>query len=161
MIKLIRVDDRLIHGQCMTVLVKRFEARDIIVIDDFTASNALLKKIFISAVPKSMHAIPCTAAESIPLLQNALANDRNTIVLARVPSVYAGLFRKVEGLPKEINIASVQAKNADCHMTDFANVNANEIEAIKELADMGIHIYFNLVPGQTAVIEWDDLKSKF
>ncbi len=161
MIKLMRVDDRLIHGQCMTVLVKRFEAKDIIVIDDFTASNAMLKKIFISAVPKTMHAIPCTVKESIDLLKDAVTNDRNTIVLARVPSVYAQVYKEVEGLPKELNIASVQAKDADRYITEFAHVTAAEVDAVKQIADLGVHVYFNLVPGQTQVFEWDDLKNKF
>ena len=39
MINLIRCDDRLIHGQCMTRLVQHYFIKNIIVIDEFTATN--------------------------------------------------------------------------------------------------------------------------
>ena len=39
MINLIRCDDRLIHGQCMTRLVQHYFIKNIIVIDEFTPTN--------------------------------------------------------------------------------------------------------------------------
>ena len=50
MIQLIRSDERLIHGQCMTQVVKTYDIQEIIVIDDATAENALLKRIFCKAL---------------------------------------------------------------------------------------------------------------
>ena len=43
MINLIRCDDRLIHGQCMTRLVQHYFIKNIIVIDEFTATNPTMK----------------------------------------------------------------------------------------------------------------------
>ena len=43
MISLVRCDDRLIHGQCMTVIVKAYDIQEIIVVDQFTATNAVLE----------------------------------------------------------------------------------------------------------------------
>ncbi len=160
MIKLMRVDDRLIHGQCMTVLVKRYEIKRIIVVDDYTATNKLLRNIFQSAVPKGIKAKPVTVEEAIPLVQAAAANDVNTLVLARVPSVMLEIFKNTDA-PKELNIASVQAKDADQYITQDQHVTQAEIDAVKEMGEMGIHVYFNLVPGQTAVTEWDSIKNKF
>ena len=56
MICLVRCDDRLIHGQCMTVIVKAYDIQEIIVVDEFTATNAILKTVFKTAVPPSMKA---------------------------------------------------------------------------------------------------------
>ena len=39
MISLVRCDDRLIHGQCMTKIVKDYDIKKIMVIDEFTALN--------------------------------------------------------------------------------------------------------------------------
>ena len=41
MLTLIRCDDRLIHGQCMTVIVKDYDIERILVVDDFTATNPI------------------------------------------------------------------------------------------------------------------------
>ncbi len=39
MINLIRDDERLIHGQCMTQIVKTYDIQEIVVIDDATAQK--------------------------------------------------------------------------------------------------------------------------
>ena len=56
MLTLIRCDDRLIHGQCMTVIVKAYDIEEIIVVDNFTATNSVLKTVFRTAVPPHMKA---------------------------------------------------------------------------------------------------------
>ena len=167
MIKLIRVDDRLIHGQAQMVLIKLHDAQDIIVIDDYTASNDMLKNLMKSVVPAGTRAVPITAAKAPEVLKKAAANDRNVIVLTRVPSVYVECFKQVPELPKELNIASIQAKGADMFIHDAAgndlppfHVTKEEVDAIKEMADMGVHIYLNLVPGRTELYEWDKIKDK-
>jgi len=53
-IVLVRCDDRLIHGQCMTVLVKGNQIERIIVVDNLTASNSILRSVFKAAVPADM-----------------------------------------------------------------------------------------------------------
>ena len=160
MIKLMRVDDRLIHGQCMTVLVKMHQIKQIIVVDNYTAQNKLLRSIFQSAVPKGMKAVPVTVEDAIPMVQEAVTNDVNTLVLARVPSVMLELFKNTDA-PKELNIASVQATGADRYITNDQHVTQAEIDAVKEMGNMGVHVWFNLVPGKTAVTEWDSIKAKF
>ena len=41
MIVLARCDDRLIHGQCMTVIVQEYDIRSIIIVDNETAENPI------------------------------------------------------------------------------------------------------------------------
>ena len=45
MINLIRCDDRLIHGQCMTRLVQHYKINHIIVVDEFTANDPTMKMV--------------------------------------------------------------------------------------------------------------------
>ena len=71
MIQLIRSDERLIHGQCMTQIVKTYDIQEIIVIDDATAENALLKRIFTMAVPKTMKAAVYTLNEGVDKVKEA------------------------------------------------------------------------------------------
>ena len=50
-LKLTRIDFRLIHGQVMTRWAKKYDTEAIVVIDDRSASSALLKKILLGAAP--------------------------------------------------------------------------------------------------------------
>ena len=167
MISLIRVDDRLIHGQAQMVLIKQHEAQDIIVIDDFTANNEMLKNIMKSTVPIGTRAVPITRERAVEVLRKAANNDRRCIVLTRVPSVYVECFKQIPELPQELNVASIQAPGADMFIHDASgndippfHVTKEEVDAIKEIADMGVHVYLNLVPGRTELYEWDKIKDK-
>ena len=51
MIKLIRCDDRLIHGQVIVRVISSFDINKIVIVDDFTASNEVLKSVFALATP--------------------------------------------------------------------------------------------------------------
>jgi mannose/fructose/N-acetylgalactosamine-specific phosphotransferase system component IIB len=88
MIVLVRCDDRLIHGQCMTVITKVNNIDNIIVVDDFTATNAILKRVFRTAVPSNMHANVYTVKESAPVIEKAMADNSKTLVLMKNPKVY-------------------------------------------------------------------------
>ena len=77
MIALVRCDDRLIHGQCMTVIVKAYDIKEIIVVDEFTATNAILKTVFKTAVPPSMKADVFTVPDALPKIKEALTNDED------------------------------------------------------------------------------------
>lgn len=160
MIKLLRCDDRLIHGQCMTQLVKLYDVKEIIVVDDYTATNPFLKKIFQSAVPKNMTAYPVTLKDSIALIKEAMGNDKNTIVLMRVPSVMVEIYKEIPDLQKDFNIASVVAEGGTIEVTKYARMNEKELNAVKEMDAMGVHLWFNLIPSQPTT-EWDSIKSNF
>ncbi len=160
MISLLRCDDRLIHGQCMNMIVRKHFIKDIIVVDDYTASNAIMKKIFQAAVPKNMTATPVTFEDSIPLIEKAMSNDVSTLVLMRLPSTMLALFKRLPDLPKDFNIANVVAKNANVDPVFYAHFNDIEMNAVKEMDAMGVHIWFNLIPDKPTT-EWKDIKSKF
>ncbi len=160
MITLVRCDDRLIHGQCMTVIVKSYDIQEIIVVDDFTATNSVLKTVFKTAVPPSMKADVFTVTDSIPKIKEALTNDVKTLVLMKSPVVYVELLKAMEELPKELNVGPMTKRKGSVAVHPAINLMPDESNAVKEAVSMGAHVYFRQVPEQ-ALIEWDDVKDKF
>ena len=75
MIKLVRSDERLIHGQCMQFIVSDYSIKHIIVVDDATANNALLKSIFTQAVPKTLKADVYNTEGAKEAIEQAITND--------------------------------------------------------------------------------------
>lgn len=160
MIKLLRCDDRLIHGQCVTKLVSYYDVQDIIVVDNFTATNTVMKKIFESAVPKGIRGIVVTVDGAVERLKEAKDNDRNTIVLMKTPDIMLELYNREPSLPKEFNIASVPASRGKREITKFAYLDEKQLNAVKEMGNKGVHIWFQLIPdsGRT---EWDQIREKY
>ncbi|WWR16715.1 PTS sugar transporter subunit IIB [Lachnospiraceae bacterium JLR.KK008] len=160
MIALVRCDDRLIHGQCMTVIVKSYDIQEIIVVDDFTATNAVLKTVFKTAVPSNMKADVFTIQDSLPKIKEALTNDVRTMVLMKSPIVYVELLKAMDELPKELNVGPMTKRKGSIAVHPAINLIQSEGDAVKEAVSMGAHVYFRQVPEQ-ALIEWDEVKDKF
>lgn len=159
MICLVRSDERLIHGQCMQFIVSDYSIRNIIVVDDMTATNALLKSIFQNAVPKSIQARVYTVDESIPVIQNAVGDNENTLLLMKNPRTYVSILKQVEGLPKSLNIGPQMARNG-IKCVDYATLHPEDVEACRKLTDMGVRVFFNATGTSGAVTEWASVNSK-
>ena len=83
MITLIRCDERLIHGQCMQFIITDNAITRIIVVDDATAKNSLLRSIFTNAVPANITANVYTIAESLDVIRDSMTNDVKTLLLMK------------------------------------------------------------------------------
>ena len=155
MVVLVRCDDRLIHGQCMTVVVKGNHIERIIVVDDLTASNSILRSVFKAAVPADMKAGVYTVDEVAPLIEKAMGDDVRTLVLMKSPITYKRLLEKVPELPKELNVGPMSKRKGTTEVTP-----TDEAQAVKDVVDQGAHVFFQQVPSQP-VVEWDDVKDRF
>ena len=160
MIKLVRCDDRLIHGQCVLRIIPRFEITDIIVVEDYTASNAMLKKIFMMAAPKNVSTVVVSTNESFDLIRKALTDSTSTLVLMKTPEVMDRLIAAIPEMPKELNIASLPSTPGKVMIATGIYFNDSQMASVKKMASEGVHIYMRLLPdGEKA--EWEDIKNKF
>lgn len=160
MIKLIRCDDRLIHGQCMVRVINDFEIRRILIIDDFTASNPVLKSVFTSAVPPTVKAEVLSTAEAKEAVEAHLGDSENTLLLMRSPQVALRLFDEVPQLEKQLDIGPMSNRPKTTKVTEYAYLLPDEAAAIKALDAEGIRVYFNQVINQKTV-EWKDVAADF
>lgn len=159
MICLVRSDERLIHGQCMQFIVSDYSIRNIIVVDDMTATNALLKSIFQNAVPKAIQARVYTVEEAIPVIKEAISDNENTLLLMKNPRTYITIFEQIEGLPKSLNIGPQMARNG-VKCVDFATLHPEDVEACRKMTSMGIRVFFNATGASGAVTEWSSVEAK-
>lgn len=153
MIRLVRVDERLIHGQTMQFVVPDYSIRKIIVVDDLTATNALLKSIFQTAVPKHIKANVYTLEESIDAIKDALIDSEITLLLLKYPRTYLKLKSLIVNLPNELNIGSQMAKNGTKY-AEYASLSEEDVNACKKLVSDGVRVYFNAIGSSGSSIEW-------
>ncbi|MXQ74353.1 PTS transporter subunit IIB [Clostridiaceae bacterium DONG20-135] len=160
MLTLARCDDRLIHGQCMTVIIKEYDIQHILVVDDFTAGNPILKTVFQTAVPSNMTANVYSVKEAIEPIKTAMKDQVKTLLLMKNPIVYEELRRHIEDLPMELNIGPMSNRKGTVAATPQAQLLPDEAEAIKHLTADGVRVFFRQIPSQKAV-EWDEVKDRF
>ena len=159
MISLVRCDDRLIHGQCMTRIVQHFFIKEIIVVDEFTASNSILKSIFEKAAPPGMKAKVVNEKDAIEVLAECMKNDINTLVLFKSPLVAVPLFSNLKGLSDSMMVGPVAMKPTAVEMQSGTYLTPEEMNAADKLEALGVTVYFQVVPDQKR-LDWVDVRKK-
>lgn len=160
MIKLVRCDDRLIHGQCIVRVITDFRIERILIVDNFTASNPVLKNIFTMAVPPQVKAVVLTVDEAKGVIDKYMENNENVLLLMKSPEIALELFKSIPQLKKEFNIGPMSNRKNTTKVTPYAYLLKEEADAIKSLAEMGVKVYFNQVIDQKRV-EWEEVKNLF
>jgi len=152
-IKMIRLDDRLIHGQIVAAWAKNLQINRIWIVDDGVAKDEFIKNVMHMVSPPDTELV-ITGTGDIPKLTKEFDNsDKNTLILMKFPSIAKQIY-DVGVEIKELNVGGMGA-NSDRKKL-FKNVSAStaEVETLKMINDMGIKVYFQVTPNekQTALI---------
>src|SRR6516164_2804007 len=105
MISLIRIDDRLIHGQVMAVWVRALNVTHILVIDDATAADAFTRQVMHLAMPHGMALTISTLGDAPRHLSGAAKDPSRTLVLLK--SVAAAKQLRAHFSYKELNVGGI------------------------------------------------------
>ena len=121
---LVRIDDRLIHGQVMTAWMKTLPAKQIIVIDDKVAKDDFMLFVLQNAAPSGIKVIALTEEEALHKL------------------VDGGIEIKA------VNIGGMGMKAG--RTTVYKNVSATDEErqCIKDFLDRGIDVAIQIIPSE-------------
>ena len=118
MIKLLRVDDRLIHGQVATTWTKTLQADSIIVANDEVIHNELQIIALKLAVPAGMKVAIRSVEDAIGLLQNPKARSMKIDRNIYLDPQDVDTLKKICALPIEFTIQMVphepKKKVSDC-----------------------------------------------
>ncbi|MEA5017452.1 MAG: PTS sugar transporter subunit IIB [Erysipelotrichaceae bacterium] len=160
MISLIRCDDRLIHGQCMVRLVQHFKLNHIIVIDDLTATNSILKSVFEKSAMPGMKISVYSHDNCAESLIEAIDSKMSVMIVFRFPTTIKRIFELVPDLPKSVMVGPVQMR-AGCKEVQLGTyLSLEELEIVKDFVEnKGVDIYFQVIPDQKR-LSWNDVKNK-
>lgn len=149
-IVLIRIDDRLIHGQVMTGWAKVTLANRIVIIDDLVAKESFMKNVLELAAPPGMKVDVYSIQEAeTELAKEAPAGER-TIVLVKSPLTLKTFVDKGE-LTREIIVGGIGM--APGRKTLYRNIAASQEEfaVFREFVAKGIKVYVQVVPDDRKV----------
>ena len=148
-ILLARVDDRLIHGQVMTARLKRYPAKQIIIIDDGVAKDDFMASVLQMAAPSGVKVRVFSCEKAIQAMGKGIKNP--TILLAKSPITYKRMIDGGLDLTA-INIGGMGIN--ETRKTFHKNIAASEEEkeAMRNLLDRGVDVKIQVIP-QDKVVE--------
>lgn len=150
MISLMRIDDRLIHGQVATVWSKYLDVSRIIVANDDVINDETQMMALSMAVPTGIKAIFRSVEDASKLLNDPRANSLKILVLVSSPRDAIRLVDLVSEIT-EVNIGNFGRINNTTGIQKeqlYSNVfvSASEKEDLIELKNKVNEVYVQTVP---------------
>ena len=99
MIKLFRIDERLIHGQIAIKWSRHTGVDHIVVANDSAAKSDIIKKSLMMAAPSGIKTAIKTVDDSIKLLNDPRCEGLKILVLVNCPSDALKVVKAVSGIP--------------------------------------------------------------
>lgn len=142
---LVRIDDRLIHGQVATGWTKETHVSRIIVISDEVDKDQLRKTLLKQVAPPGVSAHVVNLAKAVRVYNNAkYANDR-VMLLFTDPSDVLRLVS--EGVDiKSVNVGGMAFRQGKHQVTNAISLDQRDIDAFTELDKRGIELEVRKVP---------------
>lgn len=155
---LARVDDRLIHGEVVSVWTPSLSANCILVVDDDVAADKFNVRVLKSLAPDGVKVFVSTTEKAVAGIMKDTVPGEKVIILTKTPITYAKLVEA--GVPiKEVNLGGMGIRGERKPFIKNVAASPAEIEAIEQMRAAGVHVYYQLVPEQ-GVIEVDEALAK-
>lgn len=145
MIKLVRIDHRLLHGQVVFSWTKSLGIGRIIIVDDLAATDELKKMSLSLSKPTGVKLNVFTvkdAISKIPKIEQL--NENIMFVFGGTKSTLE--FCKNYSKIKEINYGGIPNKENSIQYSNAIFLTEEELEDSKELKRMGIRLYMQQIP---------------
>ncbi|MEK6189779.1 MAG: mannose/fructose/sorbose PTS transporter subunit IIB [Carnobacterium alterfunditum] len=158
-IRLVRIDDRLIHGQVATVWAKVTKVNRILVVSDEVAKDTLRKTLLKQASPPGVIVNVITIDKMISIFNDPKFNDFKSMLLFTSPR---DVRRVVEGGAKldTINIGGMSFSDGKKMITNAVAVNNEDIKDLQYLNEQGIKLEIRKVVADNKVYMMDLLKKE-
>ncbi len=149
-IKLIRIDSRLIHGQVAINWVKQVGAETIICAGDAVAKDELRKSLLLQAAPSHIKTNVLSIAKAGRVAANPKYADMPVMFIVESPADALALVE--EGITVDsINLGGMTFKPGATQLSDSVYVLPQDVAAIRELAAKGIQVIIQTLPSHNKV----------
>ncbi|AWK50215.1 PTS fructose transporter subunit IIB [Clostridium beijerinckii] len=138
-IALARIDDRLIHGQVVTVWSKETKCQRIIVCNDDVANDEIRRTLLTQVAPPGVQSSVVGIEKAIRVINNPKYENDIVLLLFTNPT---DVLRLVEaGIDiKTVNIGGMSFKEGKTQLTTAVSVNDQDVKAFKSLNDKNIEL---------------------
>lgn len=151
MVKLLRLDERLIHGQIVIKWSRHLNVNRILVLNDEAAKNDLIKKSLMLAAPSTVKVAITSMDEGIDLLNDPRGDSLNILVLVKTPQDVLEILQRVAGI-KTVNIGNYGRVASRIGVEPRKTFRSNlylydsEISVVKQILETGVECVYQTTP---------------
>jgi mannose/fructose/N-acetylgalactosamine-specific phosphotransferase system component IIB len=143
-LRLVRIDDRLIHGQVVAVWLRALGAHRIVIVDDATARDEFLAEVLTLAAPPGVPVEVLDVAQGTGRCIELAAAPEPVIVLVRAPRTVLSL--RQAGVPIEVvDLGGMGAGPGRRRVHKTISASPDELRDLRELEQLGTRVEVQIV----------------
>jgi len=143
-LRLVRIDDRLIHGQVVAVWLRALGAKRIVIVDDAFARDPFMSEVLTLAAPQGVPVEVHGVAEGAVRLIELARTSEPVMVLARSPRTILGL--RQAGVPIEVvDLGGMGSGPGRRRLHKTISVSPDELRELRELEQLGTRVEVQIV----------------
>jgi mannose/fructose/N-acetylgalactosamine-specific phosphotransferase system component IIB len=156
-IDLVRIDNRLVHGQVIEAWVPFTQADRIVVVDDDVAQDPLKRSILELATPQSIRLDICSVEQAVELYRSGTFEDTHTIILFANPQEAYHAF--LAGFAFDtLNVGNLHYAVGKQRVSPSVCCNEEELEILRGFARRGVVVEVRALPresSRTITADWE------
>ena len=158
---LVRVDNRLVHGQVLEAWLPALDAHGILVADDEAAANALARSAMALAIPPRVSFMVMRLHAAAELLREGGKGPpaARTLLLLREVRDAVSLHAQGVAMPR-LNVGNVHFAAGRRQVSPSVFLDPSELHELEKLAATGTAVEVRAVPSE-APLGLDAIKAKF
>ncbi|MBO0453509.1 PTS sugar transporter subunit IIB [Candidatus Enterococcus murrayae] len=150
MIKMTRIDYRLLHGQVAFAWTKNLSANAILIANDEVVNDSFRKQTLNLAKPNDTKLIFKSVEDSIKAIKSGVTDKYNVfIVVENVHDAYR--MAKGTSAVDKVNLGLSAKREGTMNIAKAVYVSESEINELKELIDLGVEVLVKQAPNDTNV----------
>ncbi|GCD87873.1 PTS sorbose transporter subunit IIB [Lactiplantibacillus plantarum] len=146
MIKFIRVDHRLLHGQVALSWFGATKANCILIANDEVPNDTIRKATIKMARPNGAKLVIMPIDKSIDQINGGITDKYDLMIVVETINDAYRLISGLDNKPIELNLGGTKATEDTESLSTAVNVTTKDKEYLKAISKMGIKIYIQQVP---------------
>lgn len=148
---LVRLDDRLIHGQVVVGWGQPLNAAFIVLVDDEVRGSEWEQDLYRMGVPANMEVVFASIGEAERRLPEWEADDRPGILLTGDIDTMAAVVTAAAGRIRRVNVGGVHHRAGRTERLRYVYLTEEEATKLRRLASNGVEVSAQDVPTARAV----------
>ncbi len=142
---LIRIDNRLVHGQILEAWVPFIEASKIVIVNDEIVGDLFRETVIRMSVPQQIELHVYGVEEfSKDVSYDKYLKEKSIILFASIEDLLKAYRLGMRF--KALNIGNVQNEDGEYHPIPFITLNEDSVRGLMSIANSGVKIELRCVP---------------
>lgn len=148
MIKLVRVDHRLVHGQVAVSWFNSLDVNTIFVVNDDVAKDDFRKSAIRLAKPENSKLVMKSVDDSIKAINSGVTDKYKMLIVVESVADAVKLINNTGDKIKGLNLGGTKPRENTKNYSKTINLTDEEATKLADLQNKGVEVWIQQVPGE-------------